>query len=686
MTFRFAIDEIRKALASGLESLGYSVSAQEVQNFDISEPARKEYGDLACNIAFPLSKKHKKRPFDIAYEIVEKHLKPFISEKQKNNKSSSFILSAETHPSGYINFRVNFTKLAETILDPILDDQNFGLSDFGHAKRVLIEHTSVNPNKALHIGHVRNMVIGDSLYRIMRATNHDVAVLNYIDDSGLQVADIVVGFKFAGFPVDPGASHSNNSSSTHSIDNQSQADNNDNDDKYNKDKNKDDKKFTKFDHYCDEVYVKVNELYHTDKSLEEKRQLVLSEIEKGTSDIAKFSSEITMRVLKDQLKTSWRMKARYDLLNFESQIIHSKLWLKSFDLLKEKGISRLETSGKNNGCWILKIEGEEDKVVVRSNGTATYIAKDIPYAAWKLGIVHDPFYYYIFTQQWDGTPLWATTLNSKSLSKNSRTEHPEFAYADVAITITDVRQDRLQRIISKILGKLHTNGKEYYHLGYESVSLSSETARVLGLDVGDKKFVHMSGRKGINIDADYVLDRLHSKAHEEVRKRNPDLSTELSEGIAEEIAVSALRYNLIKQDLGKMITFDIFESLNLEGDTGPYLQYAYARSLHILQKSDHDYSQRKYDLLTSEPEHTLIKELAKFDIVLEQAVKNLDPRLIAKYAYTLATEFNLFYEKVPVLREKDPKIMHSRLVLVKAFGFMLKKALNLLGVAPLDKM
>src|ERR687885_1542865 len=471
MTFRCAIDEIRKALASGIEKLGYSNSVQEEQNFDISEPPQEEYGDLACNIAFRLSKKHKKRPFDIANEIVEKYLRPYISEKQKNDKTSSFIRSVETHPSGYINFRVNFTQLAETTLDPILDDPNFGLSDFGHATRVLIEHTSVNPNKALHIGHVRNMVIGDSLYRIMRATNHDVAVLNYIDDSGLQVADIVVGFKFAGFPVDPEAIHGSSSSDRDSMSNQSQDDTKVNDHKYGKNEIKDVKKFTKFDHYCDEVYVKVNELYHTDKSLEEKRQLVLSEIEKGTSDIARFSSEITMRVLKDQLKTTWRMKARYDLLNFESQIIHSNLWMKSFDLLKEKGISELETNGKNNGCWILKVEGEEDKVVVRSNGTATYIAKDIPYAAWKLGIVNDPFHYYKFTQQWDGTPLWATTLNSDSLSKNSSTEHPEFSSVDAAITITDVRQDRLQRIISKILGRLHTNAKEYYHLGYESVSL-----------------------------------------------------------------------------------------------------------------------------------------------------------------------------------------------------------------------
>jgi arginyl-tRNA synthetase len=672
MTFRCVTDEIHKAIVSGIKKLGYHDHAQDqLQKFDITEPSRKEYGDLACNVAFQLSKKYKKRPFEIASEIVDKELKPYIVDKQKTGKNSSFVLSVETHPSGYINFRINFTKLAETTLNSALDDPTFGFLDLGQNKRVMIEHTSVNPNKALHIGHIRNMVIGDSLYRLLKATNHNTSVLNYIDDSGLQVADIIVGFKFAGFPVEPSVIDNAYDNKSHHDANQKNT-------------------LEKYDHYCDEVYVKVNELYQTDKSLEGKRQLVLSEIEKGTSEIAKFSSEITTRVLKDQLKTSWRIKTRYDLLNFESQIIHSKLWMKSFELLKERGISQLETSGKNIGCWILRVEGEDDKVIVRSNGTTTYIAKDIPYAAWKLGLVRNPFCYYIFAQQWDNTSLWATTLDYVKSGDNNDTSshtHPEFGPADIAITITDVRQDRLQRIISKVLDKLHTNGNKYYHLGYESVSLSSETAKMLGLDLGEtKKFVHMSGRKGINIDADYVLDRLHSKAHEEVKKRNSDISADLSEQIAEEIAVSALRYNLIKQDLGKMITFDISESLNLEGDTGPYLQYAYARSVHILQKSDQDYSQRKYELLTTQQEQSLIKEIAKFDIILEEAVKNLDPRLIAKYAYTLATEFNLFYEKVSVLREKDGQRMHTRLVLVKAFGIMLRKALDLLGITRLEKM
>ena len=199
MTFRCIINEIRQEIISSLEKLGYDDHDQEQQQkFDITEPARNEYGDLACNVAFQLSKTAKKRPIEIANEIVEKHLKPYISEKEKKERNSSFILSAETHPSGYINFRINFAKLATSTLHPVIDDPNFGFLDLGDNKHVLIEHTSVNPNKALHIGHVRNMVIGDTLYRIMKATNHNTSVLNYVDDSGLQVADIIVGFKFAG--------------------------------------------------------------------------------------------------------------------------------------------------------------------------------------------------------------------------------------------------------------------------------------------------------------------------------------------------------------------------------------------------------------------------------------------------------------------------------------------------------
>src|SRR5262249_24363338 len=234
------------------------------------------------------------------------------------------------HPAGYINFRANYDRLALVTLAKVFENPSkYGSNDAGKGKKVVIEHTSVNPNKAIHVGHMRNIILGDSMSRIMNASNYEVKTLNYVDDSGLQVADIVIGFKFAGFPLDP------------------------------PDKQK-------FDHYCgDEVYLKVNELYATRPELAEKRKQVLREIEDGTSELALFASEVTTRVLRDQLTTCWRLGVRYDLLNFESQIVHSKLWSEAFTDLKQKGIARLESEGKNAGAWVIKVKGEDDKVIVR---------------------------------------------------------------------------------------------------------------------------------------------------------------------------------------------------------------------------------------------------------------------------------------------------------------------------------
>jgi arginyl-tRNA synthetase len=642
LTFRLLINEIRQAVSNSLINLNYVH-----QDFDISESPRKEFGDLSCNVAFLLSKALRRRPVDIANEIIEKELKPYI-EKKKATDSISFILSVESHPSGYINFKANISNLASWTLNEVLKNSKYGFNDLGKGKRIIIEHTSINPNKALHVGHMRNVVIGDILYRTLRATNHEVIVLNYIDDSGLQVADIVVGFRFAGLPLYP------------------------------KDKT------IKFDQYCgDEVYVKINEIYKDDKYLEEKRRLVLKEIELGTSEIAKFASEITMRVLKDQLKTCWRMKAHYDLLNYESHIVTSRLWSKTFEMLKEKGIATLQTEGKNKYCWVLKQENEEEKVIVRSDGTATYIAKDIPYAAWKLGLVEDPFFYHKFADQWDESILWATTLNPNA----GNLGHPTFNSGEKVITIIDSRQARLQRIIATVLSHLQSNNDRYIHLAYEAMTLSADTAKSLGLDIGDRQFMHISGRKGIYINADYILDKLQTTAYQEVRKRNPDISNDITNRIAEEISISAIRYNLIKQDLDKIITFDIVDSLSLEGNTGPYLQYTYARSQRILEKyGNKNVSSENFGLLIQEAEVELIKMIAKMDLVIEETVKTLNPKLLARYAYDLATAFNIFYEKVPVLREKNKETMFSRLALVKAFGVTLNNIFNVLGISALENM
>jgi arginyl-tRNA synthetase len=641
MTLRILIHEVRELVSSALTSAGYPVI-----EFDVSEPPQHAFGDLSCNVAFLLSKHLKKPPTKIATELAEA-IRPRLQ--------GSYILSADP-AGGYINFRANYARLSPATLSHVLSNpENYGYPNSGQDMHIVIEHTSINPNKALHVGHMRNVIIGDTLYRIMRATNHRTTVLNYIDDSGVQIADIVVGFKFAGFPVAPPT------------------------------------KNQKFDHYCgDEVYVKINEIYEKDPQVAEKRKLVLKEIEEGKSEIARFAMEITLRVLQEQLKTCWRMKAHYDLLNFETHIVGSKLWSKAFELLKSNGIAKYETEGKNKGCWVIegKEKEEEDKVLVRSDGTATYIAKDIPYAAWKLGLVEDPFYYQEYTKQWDGSTLYATTLadgsNSKSIGK-------KFNGGQRVITIIDSRQSRLQRIISQVLSKIGVGGShKYFHLSYEAVTLSSDTAKEFGIDIGDRQFMHMSGRKGIYVNADYVLDALHTKAYKEVKTRNPDFSDQQLNKIADEISISAIRYNIIKQDLDKIITFDIKESLSLEGDTGPYLQYAYARSQRILEKSEQSIIAGKtdfaFDRLTNESEIALIKEIAKLDLVVENAAKSLCPKSLARYAYNLAMTFNLFYEKVPVLREQDNEVRMARLGLVKAFGIALKNTLEVLGITALDRM
>ena len=641
MTLRILLHEVRELVSSALTSAGYPVI-----EFDVSEPPQHAFGDLSCNVAFLLSKHLKKPPTKIATELAEA-IRPRLQ--------GSYILSADP-AGGYINFRANYARLSPATLSHVLSNpENYGYPNSGQDMHIVIEHTSINPNKALHVGHMRNVIIGDTLYRIMRATNHRTTVLNYIDDSGVQIADIVVGFKFAGFPVAPPT------------------------------------KNQKFDHYCgDEVYVKINEIYEKDPEVAEKRKLVLKEIEEGKSEIARFAMEITLRVLQEQLKTCWRMKAHYDLLNFETHIVGSKLWSKAFELLKSNGIAKYETEGKNKGCWVIegKEKEEEDKVLVRSDGTATYIAKDIPYAAWKLGLVEDPFYYQEYTKQWDGSTLYATTLadgsNSKSIGK-------KFNGGQRVITIIDSRQSRLQRIISQVLSKIGVGGShKYFHLSYEAVTLSSDTAKEFGIDIGDRQFMHMSGRKGIYVNSDYVLDALHTKAYKEVKTRNPDFSDQQLNKIADEISISAIRYNMIKQDLDKIITFDIKESLSLEGDTGPYLQYAYARSQRILEKSEQSIIAGKtdfaFDRLTNESEIALIKEIAKLDLVVENAAKSLCPKSLARYAYNLAMTFNLFYEKVPVLREQDNEVRMARLGLVKAFGIALKNTLEVLGITALDRM
>ena len=628
MTLRLLLDEIRSNIQQICSKLNYPET-----KFEVSEASRAEFGDVSCNIAFLLANSLKKKPFDIAKIISE--------EYQKN--PGKFVKQSSPHSSGYVNFFANYTELNNATISAS-SGKNYGTINIGKNSKVVVEHTSVNPNKALHIGHVRNIIIGDAVARILKKTQYDVRILNYVDDSGLQVADIIVGFKHGGFAAEP-------------------------------------PKDQKFDHYCgDIVYVKTTEKYETDPKLAAYRTEVLKQLEEGTSETAKFANDITRRVLAEQLKTCWRLGATYDCLNFESQIVRSNLWNIVFEKMKEMKLVGLEKEGKNAGCWVIKSENdEEDKVLVRSNGIATYIAKDIPYAAWKLGILEDPFYYTKYAKQSDDKILWETVLEKNSNSKLDFT-------GDKVITVIDSRQSRLQKIITKLMSSFKSQEGAYVHLGYESVTLSAETAKTLDVDTGGKQ-IQMSGRKGIYVNADFVLDILRVKTYEEAKKRNPELDESKLAEIAEQVAVGALRYAMIRQDLDKIITFDMTESLSLEGDTGPYIQYAHARAARILEKAE---TKPRFEVsfanLTTEHEINLIKTIGKFDIQIEDAAKNLSPKIIARYCYDLAVSFNGFYEHVKVLTAENKDLINARLCLVYSFKETLAKALDIIGVASPDRM
>jgi arginyl-tRNA synthetase len=626
MAFLSILNQVKQHISKIIEEKGY-----DKVNF-VVESSKSGFGDITCNIAFLLAKTLKKTPQQIAEEFVSAY----------DTSSDDQLDRVEAHQSGYINFFLDTNSFNKSIL---LESQekNYGSVDIGSNFKLIVEHTSVNPNKALHIGHLRNVVIGDAVSRILSKVNYDVQVLNYVDDSGLQVADIITGFKFGGFSESPPSGE-------------------------------------KFANYCgDTVYVKTTGKYENDKELESKRREILKELEDPGSDTAKFGKTITRKVLIDQLDTVWKLGATYNCLNFESQILYSKLWEKIFEQMKSENLVRFEEQGDNAGCWVLPIENEDDKILVRSNGVATYVAKDIPYAAWKLGVLNDPFNYTVFSdEQIDGKLLWETTLEETQSGKKS------FA-ANVVITVIDNRQTNLQKIITNLMSKFKP-GSSYVHLGYEAVTLSSETAKLLG-NKTDGKDVQMSGRKGLYINADEMVQKLEKRIFLESKERNDDLDDESLKKIAHNVAIGTIRYELIKPDLDKIITFDINTSLKLEGDTCSYIQYSCVRAARILEKAGKQPEfDVQFDQLNNEYEINLIKQIAHFDVFVNDAAKNYSPKVIARYCYDLAVTFSSFYEHAKVLKAETPELINARLCLVLSFKMTLEKALDLLGIIVPERM
>jgi len=599
---------------------------------DVSLPPNPSYGDLSSAAPLRIAKQRGEKPGEVALKLA--------ANIMGRSRHYRYVGAVAAHQGGYLNFTLDYARFALDSLSEILASEVIGAGP-PEKETIAIEHTNVNPNKALHIGHARNLVLGDSLTRVMRHLGYQVQALNYIDDSGAQVADVIVGFRFLGLPeaAPPGV---------------------------------------KYDIYCgDKVYTKVNQEYASNPSLKEKQSLVLREVERGEGELAEYTRSVVKRILSAQLSTCWRLGATYDLLNWESHLVHSGMWERIFETMKKTGNVKLETEGENKGCWVIPDpETGEQKVVVRSDGTTVYVAKDIPYAAWKLGIVDDPFGYETYAEsQPGGGMLYTTTPKGKKAGQR-------FGGVDLAISVIDTRQSYLQRIVAKVLEKLREgSARRYMHRSYEVVSLSKKTATQLGFGIeGD--FAHMSGRKGLYVNADTMLDALKKKAKEETRKRNLSETEEWVDDVAEAVAVSALRYELLKQDPDKMIVYDMEESLRFEGDTGPYLLYTYARARRILDKTagkpriDHQGAAK----LSRKEEHELIKKLAMLDKAVITAGEYLSPKEVAIFAHELAMRFNDFYERVPVNKEEDVALRDARLALVDASSRVMAQTMRLMGL------
>jgi len=609
----------------------------ESASYSFSEPPFPELGDLTCNVAFSLSKILGLSPKDAAARVSE-HI---------NFKETRYILSAQAHTAGYVNFKFNLPELAYETITTAIANPDFGSLSYAKGKKVIIEHTSVNPNKALHIGHARNAIVGDTLARVCRKVGYDVEVLNYIDDTGVQVADVITGILYG-------------------------------------DMSKKAPSGMKYDQYCgDLVYVKVNDLYTLQPGLQDKRKEVSRAIEEGNNKTAKLAQEVVEKVVKAQLETVARMGIQYDLLNYESHILRVGYWDEVFDLLKKKGVVKLAEEGKLKGCWVLESEEEgEEKVLVRSDGTAVYAAKDIPYAAWKMGILPDRFSYKRFLVQEGGRQLWVTSAEPRKRDSVS------FGGCDLCLTVIGASQSRVQKFVAYALEKLGLGGKTYRHLSYGEVSLSNDTAKDMGVKVrDDKESLRMSGRFGIYVNVDDVLDSLSSKAREQSAEGNAGAGDKWLSLVSEKLAVAALRYDMIKQDLDKTITFDLKEALKLEGDTGPYLVYSYARASRLLEKMGFRPIQLTRPVaaqLKTTDERRLFLLMSRFDMELENADKAMAPRKVAQYAHDLAVAFNQFYETSPVISEKEAEVKKARAYLVYAFRNVMLQALQLLGIEPLS--
>ncbi len=670
----------------------YALDATALPVIAIEYPPSRTLGDLGTPVAFELARRVRKAPRVIAQELAA--VLGGVAD----------VRAVEPAPNGYINFKLDRVAfLRERLTEATAPERGDALPPSaqaaadrqsrgggqpareGRTGKAIVEHTAINPNKAAHIGHLRNAALGDTLVRALRFRGVPVEVQNYIDDTGVQVADVVVGFRhLEGMDL---------AAVKHAADT------------------------TRFDYYCWDLYARVTEWYEQDKSRVPLRNEMLHDIEQGGNENAAIAGFVADRIVRCHLKTMARLNVDYDLLTWEGDILRLKFWAQAFEVLKQTGAVYFQTQGRLAGCWVMAIEDEEaaaasdaagaddedgeerEKVIVRSNGTVTYVGKDIAYQFWKLGLLGKDFNYRIFGERATGGPLWATAETAGPGSEG----HPPFGGGSAVYNVIDVRQAYLQKLLKQALVAVgHPEAAERSnHFSYEMVALSHGTARQLGFapppdsEAAKRPFVEVSGRKGLGVKADDLIDRLHQTAGDEVRKRNPESSDAEIARTAQQIGTAAVRYFMVKFSRGKVIAFDIDEALSFEGESGPYLQYAVVRANNIFQKVEarEGVGEREFlaalgdtpagELEGANGDHdlwSLVLEAARLDEVVEQVIKTLEFSVLAKYAFGLAQAFNGYYHKAPILNEERTDVRRWRAAGVSYCRTQLTRALELMGI------
>lgn len=607
-----------------------------------SLPAERKFGDLSTNLAFVLAKKTKNKPFLLANAMAEK-LQGQLPE----------IESIEVAGGGFINFYLRRDQFL------LYQWQNLARSMPPRSEKVIVEHTSINPNKAAHIGHLRNSCLGDILARSCRFLGYEVEVQNYIDDTGIQIADVVWGLLY-----------------------------------YQKKDLAAIKKITALAAYLWDLYAEVNQLFAGNEDYAAERREVHKKIENKINPEYQACLYIAQQVLHDHIRTMARLDIQYDLLARESDVIALDFFKAAAAELTAHQVMIWSQDPEKKGCMVIHYEREKiEKIIVRSNQTITYVGKDMAYNLWKFGLLPRDFFYRPFFTYPDNHPIYITTTEPFAQAL-------QFGRAGRVYNVIDVRQSYLQNLIAQVLVQLGhpEQSRNFIHFSYEMVAMTPACVREMGLQLAPeeeaKSYIEVSGRKGRAVKADDLIDQLIAKSEHELKSRNPGLSAAEVEPIARAIAVAALRYFMVKFNLNTVIAFDFKEALNFEGDSGPYLQYTMVRLNSILKKAaGADLVAEKnpgrltcLDAAEKELYWEIILNLALLETQVEYALANHELSSLAAYAYTLCQKFNHYYHLFPVLAEKDLAIKNLRLTLILLFKDKVEKLLHIIGITIPERM